>query len=204
MDPSTSDSEPELRGGELVSAAQMFHDAGDDCELKLEAILHAVVGAKAILEEEFYSDTLAPLQYLVAALSRLQVGRDDPVISRQHKGQPGQRNCDGSIIFKQVNVLFAVEILVRAGSSKKDAFNRVAGLTSALGWSGPDGRLITQNMIKNWDWAVRNAKPGFETVCLELRPQVEHIGRMTKEDADRAVRLLLRQATAFEGIVVSD
>lgn len=137
---------------ELAEAARLFADAGDLADLKLEAVLRSLGAALRLLREDHEWSETAPLQYLFAGLSRLAAGRPDPVLQPLRKSKKAGRSGapDGTLIFKQVIILLAHEVLRRGKWNKTTANKRVAELATDAGFTSSDGKPISHDMVRGW------------------------------------------------------
>lgn len=186
----------------LVDAARKYREAGSHRGLQLEAILYSVGASIRLLEVQHDRNALAPLEYLRAALARLASGRQDPVLQPlREPGRAGRPGPDGALLAKQVYILFAWDMLRRAGWKKGRADKFVAEVASELGLTGADGGPVSEHMIRNWR-SLLNTKP-MKAVAKELEPRLVQMPDLDPTVAPDAVRALLAEAAKIEGIEIS-
>jgi hypothetical protein len=189
----------------LLAAARLYREANDRSDLRLEALLHSVGAVLSLLRRDHDPAALAPQQYLFAALSRLAAGQSDPALRPLRGNSKGGRPPpDGAIKYKQVNVLLAVELLLRAGWKPKRTYQRVAEMASAAGLSSADGKPITQNVVRNWRHAL-STDPHMDDVKKLVGARAATLLDEPESSAaeDAAEQMLIAAANGFEGVEIS-
>jgi hypothetical protein len=189
----------------LAEAARLFVDAGDRSDLKLEAILRSLGAALDLLRDDHEWSETAPLQYLFAGLSRLAAGRPDPVLRplREDKKAGKSAILGGAMIFKQVIILLAHEVLRRGGWRKTAADRRVAELATAAGFTSLEGKPISSDMVRGWRSLI--STPEMRAVEFQLSEQTS----MLKDKLDpsyvvqAAEEMLNHSVSSFAGIELS-
>lgn len=187
---------------ELAEAARLFADAGDRSDLKLEAVLRSLGAALRLLRDDHEWSETAPLQYLFAGLSRLASGRPDPVLQPLREPKKAGRSGapDGTLIFKQVIILLAHEVLRRGKWNKTTADKRVAMLATDAGFTSSDGKPISGDMVRGWRSllstpAMRAVKDQLKMYTIMLNDTLDP---STVEEA--AKELLNHSGSSFAGI----
>lgn len=125
--------------------------------MQVEAMMHALSaarGAAALIAAPALPPLLEPLDRLYAALARLCSGRPDPILNPVRAPKSGSKPKDGAIeLAVKAMVVAAARTLIEASTSQRKASEAdawVAARAEALGITGPHGKTISPDMVRNW------------------------------------------------------
>lgn len=192
------------RRSTFSAAAELYARAAGERGLQIEAMLYSLGAALRVLAATEEPGDLAPLHHLFASVSRLAAGHHDDVLQPLRvNGQSGKPGPDGALLFKQVHVLMAAEILFRGHGgrygARKRADEETSQLCAELRLPGGHLRPISADMVRNWR---SQSGPEKHSVLRDLfRPRLAQIkDQWSPEEASEGARALLEAAASHPGI----